>query len=252
MRTQKRSARRRKQVRELGRRLLYIAGPEEVKVGKQALWDDDPELLVGELEETAEGCRRLLERWTEDHNLLAGYDSNRVIENSTNVNIGILSHEGTDAADRPGQGDGGGQCLSGDVTTPPKAPNKANLESEQSPESQVLKLETTGAEWRKQSQSSRGETRRKPTSRDGRLARKSGRRPVASEAEGSELLRAAGVPPLRRPDDLDSPSDGQMKSRTYRVTLADLTKSTAFRTKEDLQRAAQFIGRSGRPPRLPC
>ena len=29
--------------------------------------------------------------------------------------------------------------------------------------------------------------------------------PVASEAEGSELLRAAGVPPLRRSDDLDSP-----------------------------------------------
>ncbi len=57
-----------------------------------------------------------------------------------------------------------------------------------------------------------------------------GRRPVASEAEGSEPLRAAGVPPLRRSDDLDSPGDGQMKSRTYRVTLAELTKSTDFRT----------------------
>jgi hypothetical protein len=66
----------------------------------------------------------------------------------------------TDAADRPGQGDGGGQCLPGDVTTPQKAPNKANLESEQSPESQELKSETTGAEGRKQSQSSQGETRR--------------------------------------------------------------------------------------------
>src|SRR5208337_2817534 len=70
MRTQKRSARRCKLVRELGRRLLYIAGPEEVKVGKQALWDDDPELLVGELEESAEGCRWLLERWAEYRNLL--------------------------------------------------------------------------------------------------------------------------------------------------------------------------------------
>src|SRR5271157_3266111 len=70
MRTQKRSARRCKLVRELGRRLLYIAGPEEVKVGKQALWDDDPELLVGELEETTEGCRWLLERWAEYRNLL--------------------------------------------------------------------------------------------------------------------------------------------------------------------------------------
>ena len=32
-----------------------------------------------------------------------------------------------------------------------------------------------------------------------------------------------------------------MKSRTFRMTLADLTKSTAFRTKEDLQWAAQCI-----------
>ena len=66
----------------------------------------------------------------------------------------------TDAADRPGQGDGGRKCLPGDVMTPPKAPNKANLESEQSRESQELKSETTGAEGRKQSQSSQGETRR--------------------------------------------------------------------------------------------
>jgi len=71
---------------------------------------------------------------------------------------------------------------------------------------------------------------------------------VATEAEGSELLRAAGVPPLRRSDDLDSPGDGQMKSRTYRVTLADLTKSTDFRTKEDLRWAAQFIATN---PELP-
>ena len=49
--------------------------------------------------------------------------------------------------------------------------------------------------------------------------RQSGRRPVGREAEGSALLRAAGVPPLRRSDDLDSPGDGQMKSRTYRMTL---------------------------------
>ncbi len=32
-----------------------------------------------------------------------------------------------------------------------------------------------------------------------------------------------------------------MKSRTYRVTLADLAESSEFRTKEDLQSAAQFI-----------
>jgi len=39
-----------------------------------------------------------------------------------------------------------------------------------------------------------------------------------------------------------------MKSRTYRVTLADLTKSTDFRTKEDLRWAAQFIATN---PELP-
>ena len=164
---------------------------------------------------------------------VVGYDSTRVIDDSTNDKNGILSHEGAHAAGQPGQGDGIGQCLPDDVTTPQKAPNKANLESKQELESQELKSETAGAEGRKQSQSSQGETSRKPRSCDGRPARQSGRWPVASEA--------AGVRPLRRSDGLDSPGDGQMKSRTYRVTLADLTKSTAFRTKEDLQWAAQFI-----------
>ena len=91
---------------------------------------------------------------------IVGDESNRVIENSTNDKIGIWSHEGTDAADRPGQGDGNGQCLPGDVTTPRKAPNKASLESEQSPESQELKSEMTGAAGWEQSQSFQGETRR--------------------------------------------------------------------------------------------
>jgi len=71
MRTQKVSARRRKQVRELGRRLLYVAGPEEVKVDKQLLWADNPEQIVNQLEASAEGCRWLLERWAEYRNLLA-------------------------------------------------------------------------------------------------------------------------------------------------------------------------------------
>src|SRR5271157_4710033 len=130
---------------------------------------------------------------------------------------------------------------SASLMTPPKAPNKANLQSKQGLESQELKSETAGAEGRKQSQSSKGGTTRRPRSRDGRPARKSGRRPVGREAQGSELLRVAGFPPLGCSDDLDSPGDGQMKSRTYRVTLADLTKISEFRTKEDLQWAAQFI-----------
>jgi hypothetical protein len=60
---------------------------------------------------------------------IVGYDSNRVIDDSTNDKNGILSHEGTHAAGQPGQGDGFGQCLPDEVTTPQKAPNKANLES---------------------------------------------------------------------------------------------------------------------------
>src|SRR5271157_6064122 len=76
-----------------------------------------------------------------------------------------------------------------------KAPNKANLESHQVLEPQLLKSETAGAEGRKQSQSSKGETRSKPRSRNGRPARQSDRRQAASEAAGSELLRTAGVPP---------------------------------------------------------
>src|SRR5271157_610354 len=122
---------------------------------------------------------------------VVGHDSQRVTEDATDDTIGILSHEGAHAAGQPGQGDGVGQCLHDDVTTPPKAPHKANLESKHSLESQAFKSETPGAKGRKQSQSSKGETRRKPRSRDGRPARQSGRRPMASEAEGGELLRAA-------------------------------------------------------------
>jgi len=62
--------RRRRQIRELCRRLLYIASPEEVKINKQPLWTDDPYLLLRQLEDTAEGCRWLLERWEEYRNLL--------------------------------------------------------------------------------------------------------------------------------------------------------------------------------------
>jgi hypothetical protein len=122
---------------------------------------------------------------------IVGHDSHRVIDDSTNDKIGILSHESAHAAGQPGQGDGVGRCLPDDVTTPQKAPNKANLESKQNPRPQEFKLETAGAERRKQSQSSKGETRTKPGSRDGRPARQSGRRPVGREAQGSELLRAA-------------------------------------------------------------
>jgi hypothetical protein len=55
----------------------------------------------------------------------------RVIENSTNDKIGILSHRGTDAADRPSQSDGVRQSLPGGVKMPKKAPNEANLKLDQ-------------------------------------------------------------------------------------------------------------------------
>ena len=59
-----------KRIHELGRKLLYLNGPEHIKVDKQPLGDDDPGLLVAELEDTAAGCRWLLERWREYANLL--------------------------------------------------------------------------------------------------------------------------------------------------------------------------------------
>src|SRR5271157_3921340 len=207
--------------------LQVAEGELQVAGGELKLVDEQCEVEAGGCDEgqssepTTEGCS----------GPVVGHDSQRVTEDATDDKIGILSHEGAHAAGQPGQGDAVGQCLPDDVTTPQKAPNKANLDSRQNLESQEFKSETAGADGRKQSQSSQGETRVKPRWRGGRPARQSGRRPVASEAQGSELLHAAGVPPLRRSDELDSPGDGQMKSRTHRVTLADLTKISAFLTK---------------------
>ena len=87
---------------------------------------------------------------------VVGHDSQHVTEDATDDKNGILSHEGAHAAGQLGQGDGVGQCLPDDRTTPQKAPNKANLESKQGLKSQELKSEIAGAEVRKQSQSSQG------------------------------------------------------------------------------------------------
>ncbi len=56
---------------------------------------------------------------------VGGHDSQRVTEDATDDTMGILSHGGAHAAGQPGQGDGVGKCPPNDVTTPPKAPNKA-------------------------------------------------------------------------------------------------------------------------------
>jgi hypothetical protein len=64
---------------------------------------------------------------------IVGYDSNRVMDDSTNDKIGFLSHEGTKAAERPRQEAGDEHSLSCELKTPEKAPNEANLESTQGP-----------------------------------------------------------------------------------------------------------------------
>ncbi len=64
------TAEQRKQVRELGRKLLYIAAAEDIKVDRVPPRGDDPAQLVDELEASSEGCRWLLERWDEYRCLL--------------------------------------------------------------------------------------------------------------------------------------------------------------------------------------
>jgi hypothetical protein len=63
---------------------------------------------------------------------IVGYDSNRVIDDSMNDKIGILSHEETDAADRQCQGACDRESLPCGLKTPQKAPNEAKPESTQS------------------------------------------------------------------------------------------------------------------------
>jgi hypothetical protein len=61
---------------------------------------------------------------------IVGHDSNRVIDDSTNDKIGILSHEGAHAAGQPGQGDGVGQCLPDDT---PKSAKQSQFAIEARP-----------------------------------------------------------------------------------------------------------------------
>ena len=62
--TEQLSARQVEQVRALGRTLLYIVVPE-AKSYPHWPWQDEPAVFVRGLEETAEGCRWLLERSAE-------------------------------------------------------------------------------------------------------------------------------------------------------------------------------------------
>jgi len=90
---------------------------------------------------------------------VVGHDSDAVIDDSTNDKIGLLSHEGTDPTDRPGRSAGVRQSLPCGVKTPEKAPNKANLGSQQAPHFQEFKSETARMEGQKQSQLASGERR---------------------------------------------------------------------------------------------
>ena len=114
--------------------------------------EGEPQVAGGELKMGDEQCEVQAGGCNEGQNSepmtdgisgpVVGYDSTRVIDDSTNDKNGILPHEGAHAAGQPGQSDGAGQCLRDDVTASQKSPNKANLESKQSLESQELKPET--------------------------------------------------------------------------------------------------------------
>jgi hypothetical protein len=84
---------------------------------------------------------------------IVGHDSNRVIEDSTNDKIGILPHEGTDAADRPCQSDCVRHSLPCGVKTPQKAPNEAKPESTQGSLSLKVKSSATGPAGRERTRS---------------------------------------------------------------------------------------------------
>ena len=87
---------------------------------------------------------------------IVGYDSNRVIDDSTNDKIGILSYEGTDATDRPYQGDCDQQSLPSGVKTRENVQNEANPESTQSSLPLVVESYSTEPVGRKRSQSAAG------------------------------------------------------------------------------------------------
>src|SRR5271157_1870863 len=87
---------------------------------------------------------------------VVGHDSHGVVEESTNDKIGILTHEGTDAADGVCQGDGLEQSLDCGVKTSQKVPNEAKLESTQGTSSQGFESQNAEPEGRERSQSAAG------------------------------------------------------------------------------------------------
>ena len=87
---------------------------------------------------------------------IVGLDSDRVIDDSTNDKIGILSHEGTDATDRPYLGACDRQSLPSGVKTRENVQNEANPESTQGSLPLVVESYSTEPASRKRSQSAAG------------------------------------------------------------------------------------------------
>ncbi len=93
---------------------------------------------------------------------VVGHDSNLVTEDPTNDKIAILSHEETDVAEGPGQGAGDRQGPPSSVPAPEKAQNKANFKSTQSIEPAAVQSDIARGGGSKRSQIARGETSTKP------------------------------------------------------------------------------------------
>jgi len=87
-----------------------------------------------------------------------GYDSNRVVDDSASDKIGILSHEGTDATDRPYQGNRDRQSPPSGVETRENVQIEANLELTQSSLRIDVESYSTEPAGRKRSQSAAGST----------------------------------------------------------------------------------------------
>ena len=86
-----------------------------------------------------------------------GYDSPRLMEDSTNREIGTFSPEGADEAVEPCLSNGPQQSLDDGEKTPQKASNEANLPSTQSMIKQYVASNTSVPEGRERSQSAAGE-----------------------------------------------------------------------------------------------
>ena len=132
---------------------------------------------------------------------IVGHDSQRDNEDATDDEIGILSHEGAHAAGQPGQGDGVGQCLPDDVTTPQKAQTKPIWNQSKLKESQELKSDIAGAEGGNKAKVPRGrraESRgRAMADRLGRVA--GGRWPVKPKAASCFVRPGFPTPSFGRP-----------------------------------------------------